>query len=227
MLGSRGGVSKLLRDKIPFIVSNHCIAHRLALACGQAANEIPYLKQFKAVLDQLYHFYKFSPVRTAGLKDIQDVLNDPRLHLTLAKDVRWLSHERAASNLRKCLPSVIVSLEREAEERHNAEALGLASFIKKYKFIAALYMFSDVLPPLASLSRAFQKHDVYFTVVKLLGVGTKSAVDTFLTTPGEFFNSLPTVLLELEEYGIKQPTDAMVTEFKRSIHVYDKYLCTL
>ena len=86
-------------------------------------------------------------------------------------------------------------------------------------------MFSDVLPTLASLSRAFQKHDVHFTVVKPLVVGTKSAVDTFLTTPGEFFNSLPTVLLELEEYGVKQPTDAMVTEFKSSI--YDKYLCTL
>ena len=94
-----------------------------------------------------------------------------------------------------------VSLEKEAEEHHNAEALGLASFIKKYmyKFIAALYMFSDVLPPLASLCRAFQKHDVDFTIVKPLVVGTKSAVDTFLTAPGEFFNSLPTVLLELEE----------------------------
>lgn len=115
------------------------------------------------------------------------MLNDPQLHLTQAKDVRWLSHEKAVSNLRKCLPSVIVSLEREAEEHHNAEALGLASFIKKYKFIAALYMFSDVLPPLASLSRAFQKHEVDLTVVKPLVVGTKSAVDTFLTVPAEFF----------------------------------------
>ena len=40
MLGSREGISKLLRDKSPFLVSNHCIAHRLALACGQAANQI-------------------------------------------------------------------------------------------------------------------------------------------------------------------------------------------
>ena len=57
MLGSRGGVSKLLTDKVPFLVSNHCIAHRLALACGKSANEIPYLKRFKSVLDQLYRFY--------------------------------------------------------------------------------------------------------------------------------------------------------------------------
>ena len=40
MLGVRGGVSTLLKEQTPFLVANHCIAHRLALACGQAANEI-------------------------------------------------------------------------------------------------------------------------------------------------------------------------------------------
>ena len=149
MLGSRGGVCKLLRDKTPFLVSNHCIAHRLALACGQVVNQIPYLKKFKDILDQLYRFYKQSLVRTAGLKGIQEVLDDPRLSLMQAKDVRWLSHDKAVNHLRNCFPSVLVSLEREAQERHNAEAAGLASFIKKYEFVAALYMFSDVLPHLA------------------------------------------------------------------------------
>ena len=47
-----------------------------------------------------------------------------------------------------------MSLEEKFE---NAEAAGLAPFIKKYKFEAALYMFSDVLSPLACLSCAFQK----------------------------------------------------------------------
>ena len=47
MLGRNNGVSKLLKDCVPFLVSNHCIAHRLALPCGQAANEVSFLKQFK------------------------------------------------------------------------------------------------------------------------------------------------------------------------------------
>ena len=95
MLGIRGGVSTLLKQHVPFFVSNHCIAHRLALACGQAANEIAYLKRFKVLLDQLYRYYENSPVCMAGLKAIQEVLNDPQLKLTQAKDVRWLSHEKA------------------------------------------------------------------------------------------------------------------------------------
>ena len=66
----------------------------------------------------------------AGLKSIQEVVNDPQLKLTQAKDVRWLSHEKAVRNLRQCLPSVLTSLEREATERNDAQAHGLAVFVK-------------------------------------------------------------------------------------------------
>ena len=34
LLGIRGGVSKLLKDQVPFLVANHYIAHRLALTDG-------------------------------------------------------------------------------------------------------------------------------------------------------------------------------------------------
>lgn len=47
MLGRRSGVSKILTDKVPFLVYNHCIAHRLARAYSKAANELVYLKKFK------------------------------------------------------------------------------------------------------------------------------------------------------------------------------------
>ena len=141
-------------------------------------NEITYLKRFKDVLDQLYRYYESSPVCMAGLKAIEEVLNDPHLKLTQAKDVRWLSREKTVSNLRRCSPSVITSLEREAE-RNCAQAAGLVGFIKQCKFVASLYMLSDVLPLLANLSRAFQK-DVDFTVVKPpkpLVQGTKATTD--------------------------------------------------
>jgi hypothetical protein len=207
------------------LVAHHCIAHRLALACGQSANEITYLKRFKSVLDQLYRFYSNSPVRTAGLRAIQEVIDDPMLKLTQAKDVRWLSHERAVSHLRQCLKSVILSLEQESSERNNAEAAGLLSFIRTYNFIASLYLFSDVLPHIAGLSRAFQRKDVNFTVVKPLVRGTKAAIDALLVTPGEHFQSLPSVLADLDDCGVHCPTDAQVDQFKTNVH--DKYSLTL
>ena len=88
----------------------------------------------------------------AGHKEIQDVLNDLQIKTAEAKDVRWLSHERACLNLRRCLPSIITSLEREALERHDAHALGLATFVKKYNFVATLLVLCDVLHALALLS---------------------------------------------------------------------------
>ena len=69
-------------------------------------------------------------MRIAGLKSIQEVVNDPQLKLTQAKDVQWLSHENAVRNLWQCLPSVLTSLEREATERNDAQAHGLAVFVK-------------------------------------------------------------------------------------------------
>lgn len=54
-------------------MSNHCIANRLVLACG---NEIGYLKRFKDLLDP---YYEKSAVHMDGPKAIPEVLNDPKL----------------------------------------------------------------------------------------------------------------------------------------------------
>ena len=110
------------RYRVPFLVAHHCIAHHLALACGQLANEISYHQRFKSVLDQIYHFYSNSAVRTAGLRSIQEVLDDPQLKLTQAKDVRWLSHERAVSHLCKCSSSESGQRGNSAQERRSSRS---------------------------------------------------------------------------------------------------------
>ena len=71
MVGVKGGVSALLKVDVSHLINNHCVAHRLALASSQASNGVPYLKKFKAIVEQLYRFYQYSPVRTAALHEIQ------------------------------------------------------------------------------------------------------------------------------------------------------------
>ena len=100
----------------------------------------------------------------------------------------------------------------------------MGAFVKTYKFVAALYMFFDVLPPLASLSRAFQKHDIDFTVIIPLVIGTKAAIDALYESPGEHFSSFPTVMPQLQDYGVQQGTYHIV-QFRQN--VYCKYLATL
>lgn len=71
MVGNKNGVAAQLRSEVPYLLSNHCVAHRLALASAQAASEIPYLKKFKRIVEQLFRFYAYSGVRTSGLREIQ------------------------------------------------------------------------------------------------------------------------------------------------------------
>lgn len=66
----------------------------------------------------------------ANLHAIQEVLNDPVIKCKQAKDVRWLSHDNAIKALIRTLPSILVSLEREAAENGEATAHSLFNFMK-------------------------------------------------------------------------------------------------
>ena len=50
MMENQNGVAAQLKQAVPWIIANHCVAHRLALATAQAADKIPYTKTFKSIL---------------------------------------------------------------------------------------------------------------------------------------------------------------------------------
>lgn len=61
LVGIATGEVKQLKDLSPSLLSTHCIAHRLALSCGGAADQIPYLVKFQEILNSLYkYFHKLS-----------------------------------------------------------------------------------------------------------------------------------------------------------------------
>ena len=91
----------------------HCINHRLALAAAHAGDSIPYIQQFKSILQYIFDFYQKKPVCMAGLHVIQEFLDQPIIKCTAAKDVHWLSHIKAVI----CTySSILVSLDCEASE---------------------------------------------------------------------------------------------------------------
>ena len=62
MTGKNNGVSKRMKDDSPFLVSIHCMAHRLALCTSQVANGIPYLAKFKEILAALQGLSQATPL---------------------------------------------------------------------------------------------------------------------------------------------------------------------
>ncbi|XP_078581210.1 zinc finger protein 862-like [Branchiostoma floridae x Branchiostoma japonicum] len=214
MVGRRNGVAAQLRAANGKLVNVHCIAHRLALSAAQGADGIPYLQKWKDLLGQLYRFYEYSPVRMAGLKNIQKVL-DSSVKLVQAKDVRWLSHDAAVKALRKTFAAVVMSLEREATERSEAAARGLALFLKDFKFCATLMMMSDILPKLTKLSKVFQRKDVNFSDIHDRVGDTIDGLMKLKQTPGENFSGLD---------GFLQKNAAVTSEIKYTQEDMDKFM---
>ena len=65
MVGKHSGVATQLKTMQPILTSIHCVAHRLALAAGQAGEKIKFI-----ALGQLFYFYENSAVRLSALKEI-------------------------------------------------------------------------------------------------------------------------------------------------------------
>ena len=75
LIGS--GVATRLKSLNPSMVSVHCIAHRLALACSQAADSVPYLLRYQRVFCSVYTYFSSSSTRSSHLHHVQAVLDDP------------------------------------------------------------------------------------------------------------------------------------------------------
>ena len=148
-------------------------------------------------------------------------MGDDNIKLTEAKDVRWLSYDAAVRALRRTYSSVIRSLETEAHDRKDAQALGLLTFCRKFEFVASLLLLSDI-PPLANLSRAFQRKSLPFSDTRILVDGTKAAITALMQRKGTYLSQLDIKIKQLEDVGVQQPSERQKINFATKIE--DPYL---
>lgn len=76
MTGVKNGVGVQLLKSAPGLVHVHCLAHRLALACSDAAKQFDYLKAFKGYVNTLHYHFASSAVRQSKLEAIQRVFGE-------------------------------------------------------------------------------------------------------------------------------------------------------
>src|SRR5436189_3375411 len=78
MLGKNEGVAaKLSRICTYPLIVNHCVAHRLALACKDAKKEIKFYGEVESLIKRIYNYFKNSCSHIHQLQEIQDILDDP------------------------------------------------------------------------------------------------------------------------------------------------------
>ena len=147
-------------------------------------------------------------MHTACLQTIQEVLNDPVIKCKQAKD------ENAIKAVVRTLPSLPVSLDREASENGEPTALGLYKFMKSYKFVASVYLLSDIL---GRLSRIFQKENVDLSLIQPCLKSTIDAIKKYEDDPGPNLSKLDKVLVtELTDFQI-EATSQQKDSFKNQI----------
>ncbi|XP_068731042.1 zinc finger protein 862-like [Montipora capricornis] len=173
MTRARNGVAKLLKDENPLILSFHCLAHKLALACASSADTLDYIAHCELQLNQLRKLFDNSAKRIATYLKVQECIKNLTLNSTGRKQVakklkkacrtRWLSLDKSVEAVFTDFCAIIETLEQLKTEPTGSAADGLLKKMKKVKFIGTIYILHDVLPVLSQLSKRFQRGNVNFS----------------------------------------------------------------
>jgi hypothetical protein len=75
MTGSVSGVGVRLQGSNPFLVCIHCIAHRLALACADSANDMDYPEEQEKIFNHASSFFNRSGKKTHELRTLTEEMN--------------------------------------------------------------------------------------------------------------------------------------------------------
>ena len=172
MTGKNTGVATRLKAENKRLINVHCICHRLALACGDANDNVTYIKTIEKILIQLWSLFKNSAPKTAKYAKAVVSANQVKLSKPGRKKLkkrfrkacrtRWLSTERAIEGVYddyEALTQTLANLKCEGD----SAAIGLLTQI--IKFIGAVYLLHEALPILSHLSKAFQEGAVSFAAI--------------------------------------------------------------
>ena len=199
MTGCHSGVVAHLKLITPSAIGVHCAVHRLNLASSHAGDTVPYVKKFSSILHQLYDFFNNSAVQTAGLEAVQNLIHESGKVLTPCS-TRWLSIEHSVNRMKKC---VVLSLQREGEERSNAKALGLNNLVTEYRFVCTLLSLCDALPHMPHLTKCFRITDCDYSIIPRMVTSKIHAIKQLKTADGVNLKGLQAFLEQLTNSGIE------------------------
>ena len=157
-------------------------------------------------------------MRLAGLKAIQ-VLIEQKGKLLAPCATRRLSVERSVNRLKSCFSSVVISLQREGEEKGDTRALGLQAMMCEYRFVCTMLLMCDALPHVTHMSKCFQTTDCDFSIIPAILETTLTSLHLLKTRGGVNLRQLDSFLRELEqaEVIIKKPANMADDYFLNSI----------
>ena len=164
MIGHKSGLTTRLKHRFERdFITIHCAAHRLALACSNAAGNEKYLNTFDKTLQSLYCHYKVSFINMMALKlQHQQLGNDPHSMPELKRFIktRWMSRSNVVSSVYANLEAIITNLQASYIENPSDFTKGLLDQIRTVEFVGFLCFLKDLMDDLAKILLLFQEQDL-------------------------------------------------------------------
>ena len=159
MTGKHIGVANRLKEQNPYMLSMHCVAHKLALSSLDAAKSVKEVRYYEGALHSIHAYFSRSSKRLEHLRVWQEVLDDPKIKPLGVHQIRWLSFANCVTNVRRSLKSLLKSLQSDSDDDQMAESPYCA--MSSYKFLLT-HFFSDIMSDIAQVSRKFQERNLHY-----------------------------------------------------------------
>lgn len=166
MLGRKGGVAALLKERFPSIIGWHCFNHRLELSVHDAVKSCTEINAFKIFMEKLYSLYSMSPKNRRYLETCASDLNVELLKIGKILDVRWVSSSfRTVKAVFLSYSALFEHFSRASvdyafDSKERAQYSGLASKLQNTVFLTNLALMHDALEELADLSESLQTESI-------------------------------------------------------------------
>ena len=216
MTGKNSGVATRLLSDNPYMLAMHCVAHKLALSCLDAAKSVKEVAYYEGMLHALHSYFSRSHKRIEHLRAWQEILDDPKVKPLAVHQIRWLSFANCVTNVRRTLPSLLKSLQSDSEEDPMAESLYNAT--ATYKFLYLTHFFSDIMSDVAMLSRKFQERELNYSDLKKTLVATCDSIEQ------QYLAEDPSLGSNLREFVDKYSGASLYHEFEIRRSHRDKLL---
>ena len=108
----------------------------------------------------------------------------------------------AINAVKRSLPSLLTSSERETSEHSDPTALGLTTLCRTYLFVASLMLMSDVLSHVTKLSLLFQREKIDLAQIQPLVLSCIEGIQQLSNTPGPAMRETDMIIQRLtNEYS--------------------------
>ena len=158
MLGKRNGVAKLLKNFVPHVIEQHCVAHREDLGIDDAWSKVSLMQDIETLVRTVYTMFRRSSVKKQGLQAIAQASGHNLISFQAIHDVRWLSRHFAIQALVRNY-DVFLDYCKEQGARDPVAVFCVAK-LKSMQIKAVLFVLNDIQTELSDLSRTFQKSNI-------------------------------------------------------------------